>query len=104
MVLSVGYAFQNDDEEEKRQKFWTHLQRIHTTGGGRTQHVSAIDGNAHVGTDGTPRGQVPMVGTAGREFVNDQGQQLQQTCESMGMRAVNTFTAKELEAQAIYSG
>ena len=34
MVLSVGYAFQNSDNEEKRQKFWTHLQRIHTTGGG----------------------------------------------------------------------
>ena len=48
LVLSVGYAFQNTDDEERRHKFWDHLQRIHTNGGARTQHLSAIDGNAHV--------------------------------------------------------
>ena len=103
LVLSVGYAFQNTDDEERRHKFWDHLQRIHIKGEARTQHISAIDGNAHVGTDEAPN-SVPMIGMAGRELINEQGHQLQQTCETLGMRAVNTFTASQLNAYAIYTG
>ena len=51
-VVSVGYAFQNADDEQRRQRFWTHWMRIHTMGSGsRTQHLSALDANAHIGTN-----------------------------------------------------
>ena len=103
LILSVGYACQNGDDEERRYRFWNHLQRIQSKGGARTQHTSAIDGNAHVGTDEAPD-TVPMIGTAGREYTNEQGQQMLQTCEALGMRAVNTFTASQLNAHAIYAG
>ena len=45
-----------------------------------------------------------MIGTAGAELTNSQGQQLSQFCEALSLRAINTFQPNELEAREIYSG
>ena len=43
------------DEENYRQRIWTSLMRLHAgVSGARTQHISAIDANGHVG-----RGEEP---------------------------------------------
>ena len=105
LVVSVGYAFQNADDEQRRQRFWTQWMRMHTTGSGaRTQHISALDANAHVGTNEAQEEGPRMVGAAGQELTNEQGHQFQQTCEALGLRVINTFTASQLMARVIYNG
>jgi len=105
MIMSVGYAYQNTDDEQRRQKFWSSWMRMHTKGSGaRTQHISALDANAHVGTQETREEGPQMVGTAGQELINEQGHQFVRTCEALGIRAINTFTAAELSARCIYAG
>ena len=68
--------------------------RLHTMGSGsRTQHISALDANAHVGTNEAREEGPSMIGTAGRELTNEEGHQFLQTCEALSMRAINAFTA-----------
>ena len=77
LCLSVGYAYQNTDEESKRQRFWTALRRVHLGDcSARTQHMSAVDANGHVGIHEVPHEGPKLIGTAGAELTNAQGGQL----------------------------